>query len=132
MKKIVVRNRSHRNKRRQFKGTHKYWEIDCGRSFLKIKKIWFWFWNLFSYIFIVDTIAHVTTLPTFSQLLLPLPSGHHHTVVCVHGLYICSLANSFTFRLVLPQPNSCHSVPCIHASVSILFLSLFCSLDSTC
>ena len=37
------------------------------------------------------------------------------------------------FSCVLPCPSgSCRSFPCVHASVSILSVSLFCSLASTC
>lgn len=73
-----------------------------------------------------------SSLPASTQLLVPLPSSHHHTVVWVCGLYIH--ADSFTFfHLVVPALHSdiCQSVPCTRASVSILFVRLFCSLGST-
>ena len=45
---------------------------------------------------IVDTVTDVPiipslTLPASTQSLHPLPSGHHHTVVCVCGLCTCVL-----------------------------------------
>ena len=64
--------------------------------------------------------------------LLPpaFPSGNHFTVVC-----ICfSPLNPFTFFTQPPTPfppDYCQSVLCISESVSILFVGLFCFLDST-
>ena len=50
-------------------------------------------------------------------------------------MHICSLANPFTFfHAVTLSPllsDSVQTVPYIYASVSILFLNLFCSLDWT-
>ena len=71
----------------------------------------------FNLVFIVDTITDVPispTLPTSTQSPAPLPSGHYHTVVCVHGLHIyvlrlippCSLIQS----LLPPAPDICQSV----------------------
>ena len=54
--------------------------------------------------------------------------------MCLCATYVRSLENPFTFFHLVPQPrpsDSCQSVPCIHASVSFVFISLFCSLDST-
>ena len=76
----------------------------------------------------------LSLLPPSSQTpLLPIPSGHHHTALCVHGLYtyVLWLIPSPSFiQLPLPADN-CQSVSFIHASVSIWFVSLICSLDST-
>ena len=64
-------------------------------------------------------------LPAFACLYPaptpPLPCGHHHTVVCVHGLciYALWLIPSPAYSQSSPLPfDSCHSVPCIHSSVS--------------
>ena len=58
------------------------------------------------------------------------PSGCHRTVVCV--CVLCIYVNLFTFFHLLssspPSPfpsDSSQSDPCVHASVSTLFLSLF-------
>ena len=47
------------------------------------------------FIFLFDTIADVPipptpALPHFSQPLLALPSGHHHTIVCVSVAHVYS------------------------------------------
>ena len=57
----------------------------------------------------------------------PLPSGHHHTVVCVYGLctYVLWLIPSPSFVQSPIPSDSCQSVPCVHVSVSILSVSLF-------
>ena len=86
------------------------------------------------------------TLP-FAHLHLPLPlfpSGYHHTVVCVctHAhthkythIYIHTYTHIWVFFLIPlpsfiqpPKPlpsDRCQSVPWIHTSVSILFISLY-------
>ena len=62
--------------------------------------------------------------------LWPSPNCH----LCLWVMNVYSLAHPFTFfHPVLPSSrlsHSCQSVPCVHASVSILFVDLFCSLDS--
>lgn len=67
-------------------------------------------------------------LPPFAH---PHTSGHHHAGVCVHGLCISVLwlisSPFIQFLLSLPS-DLCQFVPCIHASGSVLFMSL---LDST-
>lgn len=74
--------------------------------------------KLFSFsflkIFIVETLSDIPistplSLPASTQLPPPLPSGHHHTLVCVCGLcmYVCSSAHPFTFF---------HQNPCPHES----------------
>ena len=97
---------------------------------------------------------HLTALVHLHLHPLPSPSGYHHIVVCVYVIcriyhevhihmyvYVFIYLYRYIFCLIpspsfiqLPAPfpfDSCQSIPCIHASVSILFISLFCSLDST-
>ena len=90
-----------------------------------VKKI-----SLFSFIFIVDTIADVappcnTSLPPSSQPQLLFPSGHHHTAVCVHRLCIYVLWLIPSPSVISPPSllpsDSCQSVPCVHDSVSRKF-----------
>ena len=82
----------------------------------------------------------ITIYPTFTllTLLTPLPSGNHHTVVCVWLLlflvFCFALLNPLTFFNQPPKPltsDICQSVLCIYVSVAILFVSLCCSLDFT-
>ena len=92
--------------------------------------------DFFLLYFVVYAITVVPTLSHFAHLH-PHPPGSPHTVCCSCPwvTHIHSLANPFTFfQPVSPShlpSNSCQSVPCIHASVSTLFISLFHSLDST-
>ena len=57
------------------------------------------------------------------------------TVVHVHGSFIYGLwlilSSAFNQSPIPPAFLQCQSVPCFHASGSILLISLFCSLDST-
>ena len=99
--------------------------------------------KFFIFVFL-KTLFLLLTLLTHVPIFLPFahphlaparfPSGHHRTVFCICGSCLCFLAgHSISFHPV-PHPlpsDSCQSVPCVHASVSILFVSLFCSLDST-
>ena len=59
----------------------------------------------------------------------PFPSGHHLTVDCVCELSIHVLwliPSSLPSSSPSPLPSDiCRSVPCTHAFVSILFISLF-------
>ena len=79
----------------------------------------------------------VTIYPPCSPFYLsppPFPSVNHHTVVCVFEFLLFCLISS---PLSLSPPtsflsDSCQSVLCNYGSASILFVSLFCSLDSTC
>ena len=53
--------------------------------------------------------------------------------LCLCSIFVC-LLNPFTFftqSLNSLPSDSCRPVLCIYESVSILFVSLFCSLDST-
>ena len=59
----------------------------------------------------------------------PFPSGNHHSVVSVCFFLIPSPLSPGTPTSLLS--DSCQSIWCIYESVSILFASLFCSLDST-
>ena len=74
--------------------------------------------------------------PTSTQpLLCSFFRPSQHCCSCPWFMHICSLANSFPFFYQVPSSllpsDSCQSVPCVHDSVSILFVSLFYSLDST-
>ena len=63
----------------------------------------------------------------------PFPSGNHNTVVCTYEfLYFCVILSPFSPSPPNPlSSDSCQSLLCIYASVSILVVRLFCSLDST-
>ena len=74
-----------------------------------------------------------THLPTSTEPTTPFPSVNQYTVFSVYMLcvYAVCLIPSLSF-IQSPNPLSsetCQSVTWIHASVSILFASLFCSLD---
>ena len=60
----------------------------------------------------------------------------HVIIVSMYDVYIflLYLLSSFTFFHPVPKIpfDSCQSVPCIHHSVSTLFIGLFCLLNSTC
>lgn len=66
-----------------------------------------------------------------SPLLLstPLPSSHNHTVVWIYGLRTYVLwpipSPPFIYSPHCLPSDSCQFVPCIHASIYILFVSLF-------
>ena len=81
-------------------------------------------------------------LSQFLPLCPPLPSPSSappvipHPVVHVHrSVLTCSLTSPFPFFPPLspsPSPSGpCQSVPCFHASGSILLLGLFCSPSSS-
>ena len=88
---------------------------------------------VFEMLFLLFTLNN-KIFPFCSPAPSPHPSvfsGHHqHCCLCLRVIHIRTLANPFFFHPV-PRPLSCHSVLCIYASVFILFISLFCSLDST-
>ena len=72
----------------------------------------------------------ITPLPS-SASPRTFPSGNHHTDVCVYEVFVfCLIPSSFSPS---PPPSvySCQFVFCIYESVSNLFVSLFCLLDST-
>ena len=89
------------------------------------------------FIFIVYIIKNVPIFSYFAHLLLPSPTPSlwpsPHCCLCLCVMHVCSLANFFTFfHPDYPLfSDSCQFVPRVHASASILFISLFCSLDST-
>ena len=99
--------------------------------------IHFYLLLLFPFMFIVDTNADVPSTPSLppSILLLPLLSSCYPTAVCVRVscMYILWLIPSPSFIRFHPSPllrqlSVCSMCP---SSVSILFISLFCSLDFT-
>ena len=84
----------------------------------------------------VSFYLHLSPLCPLQLTPTPL-SVYHYIVVCVYVFHMCvCLLNPFTF--LHPNPSnpfpadSCQSVSCIHAFVSILFITLFCSLESIC
>ena len=83
--------------------------VNVSKGFVIRKEAMFkFFLTLF---FIVDIITHVLISPHLFANLPPapdpLPSGLHHTVVCVYGLCIYVLADPFTsFHTVLPFPST--------------------------
>ena len=108
---------------------------------------WHWFHVYNSITHHTYTILHVRH--TKSSLLLspttfylsppPFPSGNHHTVVYGYKVFFSFL---FFFFCLIPSPvhpasktplpsDSCQSVLCVYESVSIFFVSWYCSLDST-
>ena len=116
---------------------------------------WHWFIKPYRFQVCNSTKCHLLTASCarcprqslFASLFMPLlclpphtptpfPSGDLHTVVCVYVSYIY-----FHFLPLIPSPSFTQttkppalwqlSVPRSQASVSTLFISLFCSLDST-
>ena len=91
----------------------------------------FYHWHCYGYPYFHSPCAHLCITLNLPPSLCPSP----HCCLSPWAVCICSLANPLTFfHPYSPSPlpaDSCQSVPCIHASVSILFTSLFCSLDST-
>ena len=75
----------------------------------------------------------------------PLPSSGHpithfcsqfpHCCPCPWAIHTCCLTSPFPFFAPLSpsllHSGHCQSVPCFHVCGSILFVSLFCSLDSS-
>lgn len=97
-------------------------------------------YKLHSLFFFVGTISHVPHFHTPHlcppQLRLPLPSpGLHHTVVCMHGLWIYVLCLIYLPSLIQCSPTFplwYLSVCSMHTcSGSILFFTLFHSLYFT-
>ena len=111
-------------------------EDKCPQNYMH-RKVRVSFIDLFYCLFkIVDAITDVSIPPSFVHLHPALPLSlwpSPHCCLCLWVMHIWSLAHPFTFfHAVLPfhlPSDSCQPVPCIHASVSILFISLFCSLD---
>ena len=72
------------------------------------------FYFIFPFIFIVDIITGVPFLPPLPfpyQSLLPLTSGHHHAIVCVHRIYIHVYFSS-NFPNPSPLTAVCSMYPC--------------------
>lgn len=92
-------------------------------------------WKCIYFYFIDDSNTDVPQfLPLFPLLLSPCSTpGLQHTLVYAHGP--CIYAHVFLgyFLPVPPPPHSeiRQSVPCLHVSGPISFLSLWCSLDFT-
>ena len=65
----------------------------------------------------------------------PPPLAVTTRCLCLWVMHICSFTSPFSFFYLVPSSlfpsDSCQSVPCVHTSVSIVFLSLFCSIHST-
>ena len=61
----------------------------------------------------------------------PFPSDNHHTIVYDYEHFFCLISSLFSPRSPKPLLNSYQSVLCVYESISILFVCLFCSLDST-
>ena len=77
--------------------------------------------------------------PPLTPSTQPAPHSHSqspHCCPCPWVIHRCSLTCPSTFFQLVPTSSlssySCQSVPWFHASGSILLISLFCSLDSTC
>ena len=95
--------------------------------------------HLFIVVVVVVVVVIILQLSQFFPLCPPLsstaptPSGSPHPVVHVFGsfIHVCCLVPSSSFHHSHPLPSGlCQSVPCIHASGSVLLVSLFCSLNS--
>ena len=83
--------------------------------------------SIFSFLFfIIDTITNALTscppLPTSIQPSPHLSSGHHHTVVCVHGSCIYDLWLILSPSFIQPLPGT--AVSLFHVSTPLF---LFCS-----
>ena len=120
-----------------------HWVIHCF--------FWVWFCHNIDEIWIMlsQPLPYLgrVFLKTFLKIVYSITESHFPPFTPLHpahpqfrsqspwALRVCSLTNPFTFFQSVPTPllpsDSCQSIPCIHASVSILFVSLFCSLDST-
>ena len=100
--------------------------VSFDRAFIKLFKSFLYF----------HSITDVPIFPLFPPLSIPpsIPTVNSHIIVHVHGLFIhvLPLVSSPSFHHYHPPTSGhCQSVPCFHACGSILFLSLFFSLDSS-
>ena len=79
----------------------------------------------------VPVLACFCLLPPRLSPLCLWPPSHCCLCLCVyththtHTQYL--IPSPSFIQLSIPSPDSCQSVPCIYASTSTLFLSLFCS-----
>ena len=96
----------------------------------------FGIFSLYFY-FIFDTNRNAPTISLCSSLPIPNPPFFFFW----QSLHGCLYYGLYTYVLwLIPSPSclqscplpsdSCQSVPCVHVSVSVLFVSSFCSLDS--
>ena len=87
----------------------------------------------------MHTITDIPTFPPLPTSTQPLPPTSlrpsPHRCLCLWVMHIRSLTNPFPFFYPVSSSSlpsdSCQSVPCVRASVSILFISLLRSSDST-
>ena len=88
------------------------------------------FFPLFLLVTLLQMSAFSPPQPTSTQSPTPIPSDHHNTGVCVHGLCIYILyLTLFPFpHSVTPPPSPLTVVSLFHVSMPLF---LFCSLDST-
>ena len=89
-----------------------------------------------NFIFIFDTNTDVPSPSLFAHLhpalpLPPLPSGHHHTVVCVYGLYLYALWLIPHRLSVSPAPSPLTAVSLFHVFMPLSVLSVYFLLSST-
>ena len=89
---------------------------------------------LYHFIVILLQLSQFPPLPTSAH---PTPCSHSLSPPCCPCpwvIHTCSLSNPFPFFPPFPTPvpsGHCQSVPCFHACGSSLFISLFCSLNSS-
>ena len=105
-------------------------------SFFKILGLWvcFYFFLLF-----FNSFLFYYSCPNCSPFALlypahpPAPTVNPHTIVCVHGsfIHVLCLVPFPSFHCCPLSPSHFQPVPHFHACVSMLLVSLFCSLDSS-
>ena len=96
----------------------------------------FFYFILFLNHFYCYSIIVVSIFPPLPSSAYPIPWSHSqfpYCCPCPWVIHTCSLSSPFLFfPPVFPSPipsGNFQSVPCFHACGSILFISLFCSLD---
>ena len=127
-------------------------KLKCKRWVYFIKKHWQIKWLITSIymcvcvyiyiyiIFIVDTIKDVLIPPTVACLhpaptqpsLWPSPHCCLFCGFCIYVLWLIPSPSPAQSPTAPVPSDNCQSVPCVYDPLSILFVSLFCSLDSTC
>ena len=115
------------------------WFLKGFLSFLKWDEVFIFYFLKFFTVFLCWHYYRCSPFspswPTLAEPLPSLPSGHHHTAVCVHGVYLCVLclisSPSFTQSPTLPPSGVCQSLKCIYTSDSVLSISVFASLECT-
>ena len=89
------------------------------------------FFNCYS----ITVVSMFPPLPSSTHLIPHFHSQFPHCCPCPQAIHTCSLSIPFPlFPPLTPSPlpsGHFQSVPCFHACGSILFSSLFCSLDSS-